>query len=397
MSDLDVNHTVAAALHEQAQGITTVPPSVSAIRSRAGRRRVRRRRRRTLLVITAVMTVAAGTLAYRVGRRHSSVTVATGPAHQSLKSTPAGAALADTTAGQRCPVANNHPSAPATTIAQVAPKSLVVVVPSSVPAGLCVVVASSVQPNQGEFELTALADCASCVDPGAAVSISRSSKRDTWDDGPTAGEETGSVAGQTYAYKPPSTQNARAMLAVPADPRNNAGFVLIGFGLSKNQYLNLATELTSKSQPDLPGLQTVYDGPADSNDGIVPGDLNTYTYLSWLAPDGNTLLTYTYQAGPNVPPPAAYAWQYPKAKATGTAGPTAVVAMVANGYDVLSEPRSRALVTVQYRSTEPTLDPSPLAGIADDLSTLSSTTTSWTALEAAAQTHLDNPNPALLP
>ncbi|MGH9125885.1 MAG: hypothetical protein ACRDZ8_14335 [Acidimicrobiales bacterium] len=144
--------------------------------------------------------------------------MATGPAHQSLKSTPAAAGLADTTAGQRCPVANTHPSAPATTIAQVAPKSLVVVVPSSVPAGLCVMVASSEQANQGEFELTALADFVSCADPAAAIAISPSSKRDTWDDGPTAGEETGHVAGQTYAYKPPLTQSARAMLAVPAEP-----------------------------------------------------------------------------------------------------------------------------------------------------------------------------------
>ncbi|MGH9125886.1 MAG: hypothetical protein ACRDZ8_14340 [Acidimicrobiales bacterium] len=39
MSDLDLNHTVAAALREQAERVTMVPP-VSAIRSRAGRRRV---------------------------------------------------------------------------------------------------------------------------------------------------------------------------------------------------------------------------------------------------------------------------------------------------------------------------------------------------------------------
>jgi hypothetical protein len=317
------------------------------------------------------------------------------PAHQNLNSGPAAADLADTTAGHQCPVATNHPSAPATTIMQVTPNSPVVVLPRSLPDDLCVVQASDDLPNQAGFELTALAGCASCAKPPAAVAISRSSKRATWDDGPTTGEETGSVAGQTYAYKPPLAPNARAMLAFPANPATNAGFVLIGYGLSKNQYLELATQLATNSPPQLPGLQTVYDGPADSNDNIVPADRET-TSLIWLAADGNTMLTYTYQGGPSVPPLAAYAWQYPEAS-TSSNTPMALVTLMANGYDVLSESSSGALVTLKYRSAHPSLTPSQLVAIAENLSTIPSTATAWTALQAAAKTHADNPNPALFP
>jgi hypothetical protein len=55
------------------------------------------------------------------------------------------------------------------------------------------------------------------------------------------------------------------------------------------------------------------------------------------------------------------------------------------------------LVVAFQRVNHPSLTPSQLVAIAENLSTIPSTATAWTALQAAAQTHVDNPNPALFP
>jgi hypothetical protein len=390
-----VSDALAGALVEHARTVTREAPPLSQIRRRVARRRIVRRRRNLGIAALGVVVLAA-LVVFSVTRGSPGIPVKVAAPGQPGTAQPQGTAgLADTTANHGCPSGDGIPSGPATTVVATH-ASTEVVVPQSVPAGLCLVQADNEAMPRGQFELTALATCATCADPSAAVAISRSTKRDTWDNGTTVGLETGRVAGVSYAYKPPLTATSRAMLAVPADA--STGFVLIGFGLSKSQYLTLATQVLALQAPYLSGLQTVYDGPADSNDNLVPGDVTLTTTLRWVAPDGTSVLAYSYLQGPTVPPISAFAWQYPEAATSPSNGvQSALVMSRGNGYTVLSEPASNALVTLDYRSLRPAVNPAELLSLAQSLRPLSATSTLWTSLVAAGQRHLDNQNPTLYP
>lgn len=404
----DLTTALEAALRERAATIAPLAPPEGHIRRRVARRQARRRRRNLLSTATLIGLLAVAAAVWGLARPSHHVEVSTGPVVPSTTAKPPNTqGLADTTVTHNCPSIGGAPTLPNTTttvIGKSGPTSTSAMFPTSIPAGLCLVQTVAGAPAAGQFQVTALASCSTCAHPTAAVAISTSSKRDTWDDGSTAGQQTGLVGGTSYAYEPPATAGARAMMAVPINPQIDSStglitgpdFVLIGYGLNKADYLKLATQVLDHSSPLLAGMVTVYDGPADSNDNIVPAGIDAYASLTWTAVDGNAVLTFTYQHSAQTPALTAFAWQYPDAQPGSSTGPPTLVAPVAHGYTIFSEPGPDTLLSLTYGSTA-AATAAQLVPILDHLQTVDTTSTAWTTLVAAAQHHQDNENPVLYP